>query len=219
MKHGEALPVQTRHVELRGDPRREPENPFHARLVGDADRDRSSHREPQEHRPRSADLAHGSSRILEAPVESLPGLHAVPDLGEGDLRKSRGQPADEPFDRGAPGAFDLPCLAAVHADDRVPVRRPGHTQLRPRRELHELAGPSTSSSQPGSSLRNPGSTECPRGRRLTVDGLGPRLLEQLPRAGPSRRRSPGREPHGRSRDAGMGRRGRARSLAPSGRTR
>src|SRR5207237_5079159 len=88
-------------------------------------------------RPRRARLPDGGPCVRDAPVEPLPRLDPVLDLGEADLGKAGREPADEPLDRGAPGPFDLAALAAVDTDHRRALGGPGDAHLRAGREPHQ----------------------------------------------------------------------------------
>ena len=124
-----SAPLERVERELVRDPRRKAHHPLDRRLVGGGDRDGTSHREAEEQGSLGTDLSNRGACILDAQVELPPRLDPVSHLGERQAREPRSQPADEPFERRAPGSLDLVRLAAVHADDRRAADDAGDAKL------------------------------------------------------------------------------------------
>ena len=116
------LPSRVATVHPVGDPRRQADDRAHGRVLCDADRHGSSHREAEQHdrlRPLVDSGRNRSPAVLDAEVEPVPGLDPVAHLEEAELRERGSQLAHEVLERRAPVALDLTRAAAVEADDRV----------------------------------------------------------------------------------------------------
>ena len=111
-------PAQTIERDPVRQPRCETDDGLDRGGVGDLHRDRSAHRESEQERPLGADRVDRRTGIFDAPVQALPRLDPIADLGERELAELWGEVRGEPFERRTPRAGDLVVLASVHADDR-----------------------------------------------------------------------------------------------------
>lgn len=117
MEDDERLADDRCEIELIGNPRRKPDDPFDRRLVRRGDRNGTAHREPEQESPSRGRLADRGPSVLDAPVEPLPRLDAISHLREAELGQARGKPPNQPFDGRTPRSLDLARLTAVDAHD------------------------------------------------------------------------------------------------------
>ena len=140
MQHVEPAAAEPREVEAVGKPGGKAEHPLDTRRVRASHRDGAAHREADEQRPQRPDGCDRGPRVLLAPLQASPRLHAIPDLGEDHAGKARREARDEPFQGRAPRPGHIRGLAAVDADDRELAGRSGDAHLGTSRERDQPAG-------------------------------------------------------------------------------
>ncbi|MCP9487486.1 MAG: hypothetical protein MSC30_16680 [Gaiellaceae bacterium MAG52_C11] len=122
MDDRETPPVERRHVEPLIEPGSERDHRRDGRICGDVNGHGAAHRETEKRDltgarcMRSRDPRFG---VLDAELEAAPRLDPVAHFEKSERRMERPEPADEPFERSAPGTGNRGGRTAVHANDRA----------------------------------------------------------------------------------------------------